>query len=628
MNKEMCRKRFLDNQTKQNVIPSAVSISPHGKQGKRGFLWRLSTKRLVYTPEWKRKYCVLSGGGYLYYYESETSQGGDRGSGVIDLRCVMDCVEAPLTDHKKATNVFILIAKQRGFFNQGRHYLSAETLFDMKDWVKQIKAVLTNLVEPNRTAVNTPKVASILEHHSTTVPEPLYASIKEESIHRSNSMSTLPSLCRGDQGEADYLNRSMDDCPMLGLGHTDHNHTYSYSSSDDSLNESFTINFNQKSHRFAEAPAARKPIKNKPTISVNYEYDDIIKSPNYESIKSPPLYARPVLRHSTPTKAVDTSDYIKQMYEDMERVDKQLEMVAKIETDRQSNTKMGDSEGSVNNVVSYVDDGAEVDGAEKLEKIEAVMTKLNAESEKITQMLSQIQNTTSTNVKPGEDLQAKLDNSKLLEMVGNYQKAVAEIQSQAMELLLEIQSTQAKVVRSLNDAEEAKHSFLLLKREAEHLLSRLQAQVNRQNPESKIMKPNARHQPASPYTLYSQTYPRVRPSLNTQIGTISSGKNESGGSSETFNDTIEEVRGEEAPKYTFPVYAQVRKSHSDALRKKSTNLSPEDVKIRPRQFGNLCDPRLSPAGRNRHILSNSGKDNANTSERQFRPKRLTFDENI
>ena len=164
----------------------------------------------------------------------------------------------------------------------------------MKDWVKQIKAVLTNLVEPNRTAVNTPKVTSFLEHHST-VSEPLYASIKEESIHRSNSMSTLPSLCRGDQGEADYLNRSMDDCPILGLGHTDHNHTYSYSSSDDSLNESFTINFNQKSPRFAEAPAARKPIKNKPAISVNYEYDDIIKSPNYESIKSPPLYARSVL---------------------------------------------------------------------------------------------------------------------------------------------------------------------------------------------------------------------------------------------------------------------------------------------------------------------------------------------
>ena len=112
-------------------------------------------------------------------------------------------------------------------------------------------------------------------------------------------------------------------------------------------------------------------------------------------------------------------------------------MVARIETDCESNaSKIGDSEGSVNTVVSYVDDGAEVDGTEKLEKIEAVMTKINEESEKITQMLSQIQNTTSTNLKAGGDLQAKLDNSKLLEMVGNYQKAVTEIQSQAMELLL------------------------------------------------------------------------------------------------------------------------------------------------------------------------------------------------
>lgn len=30
----------------------------------------------------------------------------------------MDCVEAPLTDHKKATNVFLLLAAERGFFDQ------------------------------------------------------------------------------------------------------------------------------------------------------------------------------------------------------------------------------------------------------------------------------------------------------------------------------------------------------------------------------------------------------------------------------------------------------------------------------------------------------------------------------
>ena len=42
----------------------------------------------------------------------------NQGSGVVDLRYFIDCVEAPVTDHKKATNVFILIAKERGFFDQ------------------------------------------------------------------------------------------------------------------------------------------------------------------------------------------------------------------------------------------------------------------------------------------------------------------------------------------------------------------------------------------------------------------------------------------------------------------------------------------------------------------------------
>ena len=72
---------------------------------------------MVYTQDWKRKYFVLVGE-RLFYYERESSQGGERGSGVIDLQCFIDCVEAPLTDHKKASNVFILIAKERGLFDQ------------------------------------------------------------------------------------------------------------------------------------------------------------------------------------------------------------------------------------------------------------------------------------------------------------------------------------------------------------------------------------------------------------------------------------------------------------------------------------------------------------------------------
>jgi hypothetical protein len=575
---------FTARKDKTKVVPAAVSVP--GK-GKKGFLWRLSTRRLVYTPEWKRKYCVLSGTGCLYYYDSETSQGGARGSGVIDLSCVMDCVEAPLTDHKKATNVFILIAKQRGFFNQGRHYLSAETLYDMKDWVKHIKTVLTSLAEPKRTGVNT----------SAIVPEPLYASIKEESIHRSNSMSTLPSLFRADQGEGDFLNRSMDDCPMTGLGQTDHNLTYSYSSSDDSLNESFSFNFTQKTPRFAEKQVARKPVKNKPSISVNYEYEDVksIKSSNYESIKSSPLYARPVVRHSTPTKAVDNSEYIKKMYEDMERVDKELEMVARIESDRES--KIGDSEGSVNTVMNYVDDGAEVDGVnsagdDKLAKIEAVMATLNAESEKISRMLGKIQNEVSTDVNHGHDSQIHRDNYELLEMVKNYQKAVVKIQDHAKEFLLDIHSTHAKVIQSLEEAEQAKHSYLLLRTQAEQLLSQLQAQVSNTVAESS-------------YQSYSQTYPRARHGLNR----LSAG---TGDADDAIKDASEAA----------PVYAKVIKTKSDAVRRKSINISPEDLKIHPRQFGGFCSAQLSPASRNRHV------DNTNTTSRQARGKRLTFDANI
>merc|ERR1712013_726391 len=549
-------------------MPPAVCIT--GEE-KTGYLWRLSSRRLVYTPEWKRKYMVLSMSGYLYYYDNKTSQGGGRGSGVIDLRCVMDCVEAPLTDHKKATNVFILIAKQRGFFNQGRHYLSAETLYDMKDWVKKIKIVLTNLSEPKKTGV----ITSALEHQSVIVPEPLYASIKEESIHRSNSMSTLPSLYKDDQRDGDFLNRSMDDCPMTGLGQIDHNLTYSYSSSDDSLNESFSFNFNQKNPRFSETHSDRQPVNNN-----EYYSNKSLKSPNYESIKSSPLYARPVVRHSTPRKGSDTSDYIKKMYEDMERVDKQLEMVARIESDRE----MGDSEGSVNTVLNYVDDGAEVDGAnivehDKLAKIEAVMTTLNAESEKISQMLTKIQNKLSTADKHGHDSQTHSDSSKLIAMVANYQKAAAEIQKYAKELLLEIHATHTKVLKSLGEAEQAKQSFLDLRTQAENLLSQLQEQAKILNPTLDLNDGSASHPPV--FTSYSQTYPRAGPILSSPVRTADG------------VDTTKDVNIE------GPVYAQVKKTKSQAVRRRSFNNS-----------SNSCSPQLSPL-RNRNVNTDSRYVNTN-----------------
>ena len=41
-----------------------------------------------------------------------------RAGGVIDLKNFVDCVEAPLSDQKKANNVFFLVAEERGFFDQ------------------------------------------------------------------------------------------------------------------------------------------------------------------------------------------------------------------------------------------------------------------------------------------------------------------------------------------------------------------------------------------------------------------------------------------------------------------------------------------------------------------------------
>ena len=72
---------------------------------------------MVYTHDWKRKYFVLTGD-KLYYYDNELGDGSGAGAGIIHLDCFIDCVEAPLTDHKKATNVFILLAKERGLFEQ------------------------------------------------------------------------------------------------------------------------------------------------------------------------------------------------------------------------------------------------------------------------------------------------------------------------------------------------------------------------------------------------------------------------------------------------------------------------------------------------------------------------------
>merc|ERR1719483_1451128 len=186
-------------------------------------------------------------------------------------------------------------------------------------------------------------------------------------------------------------------------------------------------------------------------------------------------------------------------------------------------------------------------------------------------------------------------------MVGNYQKAVAEIHIQAMELLTEMRSSQTSVLKSLSDADEAKHSFLLLKEEAEQLLAQLQGQIKKQPVDPKLSKLTGSDQPTSAYTTYSQTYPRVKPSFSTKNSTVSSDSKDFCCGDDAFKEEIYQASGMEASRYTVPIYAQVRKSHSDALRRKPANLSPENIKMHPRQFGNLGSPQHSPARKNRHV---------------------------
>ena len=152
--------------------------------------------------------------------------------------------------------------------------------------------------------------------------------------------------------------------------------------------------------------------------------------------------------------------------------------------------------------------------------------------------------------------------------------------------------------------------------------------MNKQNTQKKISQtsasPTRSNQSPRAYTSYAQTYPKARPIISTQLCTDYSAKHESGAGSDFYN---EEQSDDEEYKNTLPVYAQVRKSHSDALRRKSIKTVSGNLKIHSRESSKLSDPHSSPVNmdsRHRHILTNSDRDNANISDKQFRPKRLTF----
>ena len=196
-------------------------------------------------------------------------------------------------------------------------------------------------------------------------------------MHRSNSMSTLPSLCREEANERmKCLNRSMHE-------DIDHNLTYSYSSSEDSLNESFSINFTPKKPRSAQASQVRAlyatPSKVRQEASTS-------GSGNRKVPVSPPYLGGAT---STPAKPIlDRGAYLQKMHEDMDKVDKKLELVVKIEQNKQEITKLDEEDEEMDFSESLDLDISEeaADGVDKLKKMEDMMKDLNQQSEEIHKM--------------------------------------------------------------------------------------------------------------------------------------------------------------------------------------------------------------------------------------------------
>ena len=188
------------------VLPCITSLPPGTR---RGYLWRLSERRLLQNSSWKTKYFVLQQG-QLYYYASTRGAAG----GVIELSKFTDCLEAPLSDQKKANNVFFLLSEERGYFDKGRYYLSAETLGEMKSWVAELKAAIV-------------KAREAAEGGFKPDDESHYSSIRETSPTSPASPAPRPNL----QTEARGVKRSLN-CPLTGELE-EHNLTYSYSSSEE-----------------------------------------------------------------------------------------------------------------------------------------------------------------------------------------------------------------------------------------------------------------------------------------------------------------------------------------------------------------------------------------------------------
>jgi len=498
---------------RQIDIPHVADIPPSAK---KGYLWRLSDRKILAKSDWKRKFFLLYDD-KLYYYDTEDGDGGEAGSGVIDLRYFIDCVEAPVTDHKKATNVFILLAKERGFFDQGRYYLSADTLSDMKDWIIRIKSFISNKVLTRQ--AGTERNPSM--RRDTAVTENLYASIKEASIQRSNSMSTIPSQHNHPIGLApDWHNRSMDLGPVCTVGGVDHNLTYSYSSSEDSLNESLNISFTKNSSKSAESSLQRKELRMS-TSSKNIQH--------------------PYLRN----ESLHPSPQVQKMYSINVKHDRLL--------DPGSNTPrklfMNSRENTLSRSASSNTSSASLRSSQSqvpiqnLNKMEEIIKNATKQSENLSNMFRHFEAESHTGqVKNGgtehgnDGFKAIISN--LGRTINGFQSSMGFIETEANKLMKDIEFTNAQVAKALAEAEKERLEFEKTRRQVEQVLSQLQAGKKRSN-QPQLAEPG----------YECNTFPRTR-------------VNRAGRDSLAVSGVVSELEEEDEAGYgpgTGPVYAQVRK---------------------------------------------------------------------
>lgn len=118
-----------------------------------------------------------------------------------------------MSEHKKANNVFILVSDEKGMFENGNCYLSAETLTEMRAWIQDIRAVIFKEIpheHNNQLGSKSPSHKALRQmndlynadghltySYSEDEEDEMYSSaLSQRSIPRSTSSSRSPSLTR------------------------------------------------------------------------------------------------------------------------------------------------------------------------------------------------------------------------------------------------------------------------------------------------------------------------------------------------------------------------------------------------------------------------------------------------